>query len=360
MVGYENIIKYELSTGERFVLSEDKGYSESELYKFNLSTAEGKKISSSFKGNDSYSLIKGLSFVDKKTIMISSYATTSTVNMVVKGYRFDLQKEKVIEEYFLPYAAAYSYNEENTSFYYINNYTIKRYDITSNDETIIGRIDENLLEGENLFIKRLYYLQQNVIVWDHVNNYFIIIDLESEFEPLKIILSDDVSIHFNLEPVIKQFEEEYNCPIHITEYTKDVYDDKLRTKILANDKDFDIFITSKPTENNLLASILNHKLYEPLNNYSNIVDNFSYMYTGIEEMMTYNGDLFAIPYYIQIYSTAAVNYDVSQYGYNFPGKHWSLNDLCKHTTFFIFACFILMEIYWVKNHVTFDSPVRCR
>ena len=375
MVGHKNIIRYNLVSGEREVLSEDignisiciednniytynreenaviryslsgekdskyplpfepfeadrmiiyedtiiissryvneNGYSESELYKLNLSSGEGEKIDSGFKGKDSFSLIKGLDFIDKNTIMISSYATTSTINMIVKGYQFDIQNEKVNNEYILPYSSAYSYDEASSGFYYINNGMVNKYDINSLNETIIGRIDKTLLDIDVYFIKKFFYSAQNAILWDSVNNCFIIVDLSLEIEPLRIILSDDVSFDLNIEPIVDQFEAEYGCPVYITKYPQDTYKDKLRTKLLAADSDFDIYIVKDITSDNLLTSILNHNLYEPLDRYDKIIDNFSNMYNGIREMMSHNQQVFAIPYYMQIYSTVAIKYDLN-------------------------------------------------
>ncbi len=311
------------------------GYSESELYQLNLSTGEGIKLSPGFKGKDSYSLILGLNFIDDQTIMISSYATVSILNMIVKGYRFDLKEEKVMEEYILQNVSnkVCSYDAEGACFYYIDNGKIKKYDTKSSLEIILSTLDTSSLDTDgnsgyaSFFIKRLFYTGDNVILWDNVNNFFMIVDLSSDIEPVRILLSDMVGAHLDINPVIEQFEAEYGCAVQIIEYPEEVYKNKLRTKLLAADSDFDVFIIKDPTQDNFLDSIIRHGLYEPLDGYDGIVSNFSNMYSGVQSMMSHKGQFFGLPYYLQLYSTAAINDDLKQYGFTLPGKHWTMEQL---------------------------------
>jgi ABC-type glycerol-3-phosphate transport system substrate-binding protein len=133
-------------------------------------------------------------------------------------------------------------------------------------------------------------------------------------------------MYTNFPLIIDQFIAEYDYPIHVTEYPEETFAEKLRTKLLAGDSDYDIFLINDPTNDNLLSSILTHDLYEPLDNYDGVVSNFNQMYKGIRSMMSNNGKLFGVPYSLYIRGNK-IEFDFSQYGYTAPGKHWTNNDL---------------------------------
>ena len=314
----------------------------SELYKLDLTSGKSSKIPDNFKGNDSFAFILGLDFVDKNTIMISSAANTNFMNIIVKGYRYDLQKEKVLDEFFLPYSNSYTYDAENQCFYFNNigsyewvggkdKLNIRGYYPETSANILFKSMDQMSLGSsgisEHFFsINKMFYYSDNVISWSKSNDCFIITNLTSDKEPLKLITSDRTKSGFMYPLIIDQFEAEYGYPVQIIEYPADVYNEKLRTKLLAGDSDFDIFFLNSPTKDNLLASILNHDLYEPLDNYTDIVNNFSQMYNGISTMMSNKDKLFGVPYGIRA-SSLVVEDDFNQYGYTVPGKHWTYDDL---------------------------------
>jgi hypothetical protein len=185
----------------------------------------------------------------------------------------------------------------------------------------------NKVNGSSLDVERLFYANDNVIMWNNLDKRFDVVDLSSETEPLKILLSDNVSTYLDVIPIKEQFEYKYNCNVRLVEYPEDIYADKLRTKLLASDSDFDIYLVNAPTQDNLLSSILNYDLYEPLDNYDGIINNFSKMYPGIRSMMSNNDKLFGIPYEISITSSLAVQDNLGKYGYNVSDKHWSIKDV---------------------------------
>jgi hypothetical protein len=184
----------------------------------------------------------------------------------------------------------------------------------------------NKVNGSSLDVERLFYANDNVILWNNTSNLINVVDLSSETEPLRILTSDNIG-NIDLITIIDQFEYTYDCNVHLVEYSDKVFVDKLRMKLLAGDSDFDIYLVNDPTRDNLLDSILKYNLYEPLDDYTEIVKNFSYMYQGIRPMMSCQDKLFGVPYELSIFSSMDIQCDFQQYGYTNPDMHWTIKDV---------------------------------
>lgn len=318
-------------------ISDDTGVIGSELYKLNLTSGESTQLSDDFKGNDDMSLILGLDFIDEHTIMIASVTSMNFMNPIIKGYKFDLKNEKVLEEFFLPNSLSYAYDVDNKCFYYSNRSTyagndelklwIRGYYPDSSADIIFKSMDvKSINNTEFNAINKKFYNDKNLISWDKLKNCFIITDLTQDQKPLILLAPEYLDNGFVYPNIIDQFETEYGYPVQVIQYPRDIYNDKLRTKLLAGDRDFDLFFLNSPAEDNFLASILTHELYEPLDNNQEIGKNFDYMYSGIRSIMSYKDRLYGVPIVLRHF-IYRIEPDFNQYGYTVPSYNWTMEDL---------------------------------
>ena len=96
-----------------------------------------------------------------------------------------------------------------------------------------------------------------------------------------------------------QFEEENKIAANAKGYAHDKFVDNLRLKLLAGDDDYDVVMLEHADE--LLASILNYNLYLPLEAYDSISSGFDKYFDGVRDVMSYDGHIFGIPYYLTAY-----------------------------------------------------------
>lgn len=95
-----------------------------------------------------------------------------------------------------------------------------------------------------------------------------------------------------------QFEEENKIAVNAKGYAHDKFVDNLRLKLLAGDDDYDVVMLEHTDE--LLASILNYNLYLPLEAYDSISSGFNKYFDGVRDVMSYDGHIFGIPYYLTV------------------------------------------------------------
>lgn len=318
----------------------NKGDAESELYKLNMSDGLTSRIPNDFKGKDDYSLILSLDFIDKNTIMIASAASTSIVNPIMKGYKYDIQKEKLMEEFILPNNGTYSYNPQKNCINYYKmigfgdgsyNYNIREHYLETGIDITTKMIDFDRISSlsnikDDFHINKMFCSESTIIFWSNYNDCFLVID-QSEEEHLNVLISKNSLMIYSIPQMISRFEAEYGYPVHIVEYPEDIYKDKLRIKLLSGDSDYDVFFINNPNENNLLSSILKYDLFEPLDNYEGLTNNFSQMFDGISSMMSYNNRIFGIPFVLNYYNSYDLKYDLTKYGYTVADKQLTNDDI---------------------------------
>lgn len=106
-------------------------------------------------------------------------------------------------------------------------------------------------------------------------------------------------------------------------YSGEEYNDRLRTKLLAGESDFDLFVS----DSSLLPSILENNAYEPLDSYKHLTDNFdNVLAEGVRNMMTADEGLFGVPMSINFWGCLEHEDD-----YGIP-QDWTIKelfDLCE-------------------------------
>ncbi|NLC17593.1 MAG: carbohydrate ABC transporter substrate-binding protein [Clostridiales bacterium] len=319
------------------LLINNNGDSESELYKLDLSDGVCSRITD-YKGKDGFSFILSLDFIDKNTIILTSATTDNFMNPIIKAYKYDLHKLKLLEEFIVPSSNTYCYNPVKNCFYYQENIGyvvdkilhIRAYDIQTHVNTTISSLNSEFLstygnEFGFFSVRKIFYSDDSIIFWNDLGNCFLVTD-QSEREHINVLLTRNISHEMKFPIIASQFEAEYGCPVHFIEYPEDIYMDKLRTKLLAGDSDYDVFLLYSPNEDNLLSSILKYELYEPLDSYEGITNNFSGMFDGIRSMMSHNNKLFGVPYYLSS-ATYVLSYDLGRYGCEAYDKRITFDDI---------------------------------
>jgi len=313
---------------------------ESVLYKLNMSDGSFSKIED-YKGKDGFSFIVGLDFIDKNTIIIISHANVNFINPIIKGYKYDLRNNSLLEEIIFPEGSSYCYNPEKECIYYYNIVgfgldgsitSIREYYPETQIDMVVNSLNSNFIaslgiEDGLLDVSQILYSDGKVIIWSLLNNCFMVTD-QSEKEHIKVLLTRNISYNTRFPYIASMFEAEYGLPVYISEYPDDIYMDKLRTKLLAADSDFDLILLQDPNKDNLLSSILKYELYEPLDSYEGITNNFAIMFDGIRSMMSHNGKLFGVPYHLAGNSWA-LRYDLRKYGFSTGSRQMTFDDIWK-------------------------------
>ncbi len=101
--------------------------------------------------------------------------------------------------------------------------------------------------------------------------------------------------------------------------------DQIKLKQLAGDDDYDLYVTDG------YSIVLDYPIYEPLNTYHAITDQFDLMYDEIRDICTFNGNIYGVLVNLQVQN--------SLWGYNaelldelemsLPDASWTLEDYYK-------------------------------
>ena len=153
----------------------------------------------------------------------------------------------------------------------------------------------------------MFWTQSNSVIWvlpEEVNDTGEEITVIYRNSPSIVTLhsSDYVSefgwMHGIMERMNTQFEEENKIAVNAKGYAHDKFVENLRLKLLAGDDDYDVVMLEHADE--LLASILNYNLYLPLEAYDSISSGFDKYFDGVRDVMSYDGHIFGIPYYLTV------------------------------------------------------------
>ena len=153
----------------------------------------------------------------------------------------------------------------------------------------------------------MFWTQSNSVIWvlpEEVNDTGEEITVIYRNSPSIVTLhSSDYETEFGwmngaMTRMNRQFEEENKIAVNAKGYAHDKFVDNLRLKLLAGDDDYDVVMLEHADE--LLASILNYNLYLPLEAYDSISSGFDKYFDGVRDVMSYNGHIFGIPYYLTV------------------------------------------------------------
>ncbi len=139
---------------------------------------------------------------------------------------------------------------------------------------------------------RLSYADgDSFVIWNTTANTVAAFTRDTTQKPLVIALSSGWDQQ-NIERLTVEYTALTGKSVQLKNYPRDTYGNLMRTKLMAGDYDFDLFIADSA----LLDSLLTHTVYEPLNNYHGIVANYdTHIADGIKELMTDDGSIFGVP-----------------------------------------------------------------
>ena len=132
----------------------------------------------------------------------------------------------------------------------------------------------------------------NFVIWNKTAGTLAAFSKGSEIKPLVLIIPDDKANDNEIKDLIIEYTALTGREITVKSYPADNYNKQILTKIMAEDSDFDLFISDEV----MLNSILEHSAYESLDGYQEIVSNFDNVYAaGVKDLMTADNGLFGIP-----------------------------------------------------------------
>ena len=180
---------------------------------------------------------------------------------------------------------------------------------------IKAEVEENGGTAAGPWLYDVFYTESGFIVWEQENHVMLvkpekvndtgekITVLYRYMPPVTTMLQSNYETEFGwmrgaMTRMNTQFEEENKIAVNAKGYAHDKFVDNLRLKLLAGDDDYDVVMLEHTDE--LLASILNYNLYLPLEAYDSISSGFNKYFDGVRDVMSYDGHIFGIPYYLTV------------------------------------------------------------
>ena len=180
---------------------------------------------------------------------------------------------------------------------------------------IKAEVEENGGTAAGPWLYDVFYTESGFIVWEQSNHVMLvkpekvndtgekITVLYRYMPPVTTMLQSNYETEFGwmrgaMTRMNTQFEEENKIAVNAKGYAHDKFVENLRVKLLAGDDDYDVVMLEHADE--LLASILNYNLYLPLEAYDSISSGFNKYFDGVRDVMSYNGHIFGIPYYLTV------------------------------------------------------------
>ena len=180
---------------------------------------------------------------------------------------------------------------------------------------IKAEVEENGGTAAGPWLYDVFYTESGFIVWEQENHVMLvkpekvndtgekITVLYRYMPPVTTMLQSNYETEFGwmrgaMTRMNTQFEEENKIAVNAKGYAHDKFVENLRVKLLAGDDDYDVVMLEHTDE--LLASILNYNLYLPLEAYDSISSGFNKYFDGVRDVMSYDGHIFGIPYYLTV------------------------------------------------------------
>lgn len=189
----------------------------------------------------------------------------------------------------------------------------------TNEEYIFARIKPVVeaagKEAKGSYFVTVFYTESGFMFWTQSNSVIWVLpeEVNDTGEEITVIYRNSpsiVTLHSSdyvsefgwmsgaMTRMNTQFEEENKIAVNAKGYAHDKFVENLRVKLLAGDDDYDVVMLEHTDE--LLASILNYNLYLPLEAYDSISSGFNKYFDGVRDIMSYDGHIFGIPYYLTV------------------------------------------------------------
>ena len=175
-------------------------------------------------------------------------------------------------------------------------------------------ITEAGAEIRDIFFLNTYYTGYDYIVWDRYNHTLCVaapsvdtgksITVVSRLQaPTSVMFGgnsenqDELYGHISTSRIDMEYEEEKKVVVKKIVYEYDKFAEKMRVKMLAGDTDYDVVLLEHAGD--LFIPLFKYNLFLPLENYESIESGFDKYIDGVRDVMTYNGHIYGIPYYLE-------------------------------------------------------------
>ena len=250
-----------------------------------------------------------------------------------QAYDFDAATGKIELLYERANSHSNDYSKNDNCLYFFEKYmsgeiNFGRTQLPDGEKTIVRSTDSEYFypeikslvedagrEAKENWFSGIFYTESGYILWDKLNKVICVftekvnetgeeITVLYRYSPSTVeTLQPDYEVEFGwmhgaMERMNTQFEEENKIAVNAKGYAHDKFVENLRLKLLAGDDDYDVVMLEHADE--LLASILNYNLYLPLETYDSISSGFDKYFDGVRDVMSYDGHIFGIPYYLTV------------------------------------------------------------
>ncbi len=134
---------------------------------------------------------------------------------------------------------------------------------------------------------------------------------------------------YSLDELAYILKRDHNIQLNLTT----IKEDKLKLKLLAGESDFDLYFGAMQDGADHLTNtlILDHPVWEPLENFPQIMEQMDALFDDVVRLCTYDGHIFGIPKSFSI-SNTFLSYDAALFeelGVTLPDTDWTLEDFYK-------------------------------
>lgn len=200
------------------------------------------------------------------------------------------------------------YDEENNFIWYFMNGTIYYYSIDGGNSKTFCDIDEYIPKEYRQFVCNDIFISSDKIIATHYPAKMVYVisasknqneknENETDSAIIKILVNDSGLTKMQVETIKGLIYETYGVNAEITAYNGiEQSEDKIATKLLAGDTDFDIYTLAADympyyTKNNACYDLSSAK---------EIIDNFEHMFDGLKDVCSVGSKLCGVPLYLNI------------------------------------------------------------
>lgn len=290
------------------------------LYIYDIKSGKTNEIK--FDTKLTYSTINQLFVLNSEKLIINFTITASSAGGEYKAYILNIQNNKIEELSLNNNVIDYF----NGNIYYADNISLKQ-SINNESTHIVYNFTKTEKNKDGLYYynpKKIFMTGNNIIIWNSIHNVLLIDKISEKTDKVVMILPSSLSDQY--ADIINDFTNENDTSVEIITYSDNDYINKVNTKLLAGDNDFDLFYINYDPDNMILSSILRNGAYRPLNNYTGLITNLNGMYAGMVNLITYNNNIFAVPLEV-IYDYIAIAEDANNYIKEVPEIGWTYDNM---------------------------------
>jgi hypothetical protein len=194
-----------------------------------------------------------------------------------------------------------SYNSSNNTLYYASSNMICEYSINNLKTKTLYLSNDIVTDKDNCFFMKIKSYNDKCVALDARNEELLVFNLDSSKaeESINILLTSNIDSRLDYT-LMRMQKEHPDIDISFTNIDNKMYYNKLQTKLLANDFDFDVFEIS----GNLTYKYLKNNAIGYLQEYPVLLNKFKSMFSGIQNLCSYKGNLFGVPthFYVNAWS----------------------------------------------------------